>query len=102
MDSDPDGAPTALWSTSVWLSCRRSSIRETDDKGRKKRTTEARDKGCGYPTLQLYEQFGLVHLGRLKCDLSRAKACVLSEPDAGNLHVRFDERGVETASWPGS
>jgi len=31
-------------------------------------------KGGGYPLPQLYEQFGLVHLGRLKCDLSRTKA----------------------------
>ncbi|MFI5176769.1 MAG: hypothetical protein ACHQKY_18060 [Terriglobia bacterium] len=24
---------------------------------------------------------------------------LLREPDAVNLHVRFDERGVETAAW---
>jgi hypothetical protein len=24
----------------------------------------------------------------------------VGEPDAGNLHVRFDERGVETERWP--
>jgi hypothetical protein len=26
---------------------------------------------------------------------------LLREPDAGNPHVRFDERGVETDVWPG-
>jgi hypothetical protein len=25
---------------------------------------------------------------------------LVGEPDAGNLHVRFDERGVETERWP--
>jgi hypothetical protein len=29
---------------------------------------------------------------RLKCGVC---ACLVREPDAGNLHVRFDERGVE-------
>ena len=24
----------------------------------------------------------------------------VGEPDAGNPHVRFDERGVETERWP--
>ena len=37
-------------------------------------------------------------VGRVNCDdLSCAKACCLvREPDAGNLHVRFDEEDVET------
>ncbi len=31
---------------------------------------------------------------------SRAQArCLVREPDAGNLHVRFDERDVETEPW---
>ena len=30
------------------------------------------------------------------------KACgLVREPDAGDLHVRFDERGVETELWLG-
>ena len=36
-------------------------------------------------------------VGRIANDLSRAKACCLvREPDAVNLHVRFDEEDVET------
>jgi len=35
-------------------------------------------------------------------DLPCAKAwCLVREPDALIAHVRFDERGVETESWPG-
>ena len=42
------------------------------------------------------------------CAVSRANCgglfvckgmCLVREPDAGNLHVRFDERGVETELW---
>ena len=32
--------------------------------------------------------------------VTREKArCLVREPDAGNLHVRFDERDVETELW---
>ena len=31
----------------------------------------------------------------------REGVCLVREPDAGNLHVRFDERGVETELWRG-
>ena len=34
--------------------------------------------------------------------MARVKACSsVREPDAGDLHVRFDERGVETEPWLG-
>jgi hypothetical protein len=36
-------------------------------------------------------------------DLSCAKViCLVRKPDAGNRHVRFDERDVETESWFGN
>ncbi len=42
-------------------------------------------------------------VGRMAArDLPCAKAwCLVREPDALIAHVRFDERGVETESWPG-
>jgi len=45
----------------------------------------------------LHEKHGLVHLERLIRNRLRANARgFVRKPDAGNLHVRFDERGVET------
>jgi hypothetical protein len=31
----------------------------------------------------------------------RQRECLVREPDAGNPHVRFDERDVETEPWTG-
>jgi len=62
-----------------------------------------RRKGGTYPLSHLYGHFGLVRLGRLGHDVSWTKARgLVREPDAGKLHVRFDERGVETESWSNS
>jgi len=45
----------------------------------------------------LHEKHGLVHLERLIRNRLRANARgFVRKPDAENLHVRFDERGVET------
>ena len=62
-----------------------------------------RRKGGTYPLSHLYGHFGLVRLGRLGHDVSWTKARgLVREPDAGKLHVRFDERGVETEPWSNS
>jgi hypothetical protein len=56
-----------------------------------------RRKGGTYPLSHLYGHFGLVCLSRLGHDVSWVKALgLVREPDAGDLHVRFDEWGVET------
>jgi hypothetical protein len=56
-----------------------------------------RRKGGTYPLSHLYGHFGLVRLSRLGHDVSWVKARrLVREPDAGDLHVRFDERDVET------
>jgi RNA-directed DNA polymerase len=59
-----------------------------------------RRKGGSYPLSHLYGHFGLVRLSRLGHDVPWVKAVSLvREPDAGDLHVRFDERDVITESW---
>src|SRR5262249_47514671 len=61
--------------------------------------TVRRRKGGTYPLSHLYGYFGLVRLTALGHDVPWVKArCLVREPDAGNLHVRFDERDVETES----
>ena len=53
----------------------------------------------GYPDMRLYEKYGLVDLRRA-CPTHPSVGVrhedLVGEPDAGNPHVRFDERGVET------
>jgi len=50
-----------------------------------------------WPDAYLYETLGLVQLPVRTRGFPWAKACVLvREPDAGNPHVRFDQRDVET------
>ena len=57
-------------------------------------------QGWGYSRFSdayLHDELGLVQLRLCDRNLPWAKARVLSrKPDAGNPHVRFDERGVET------
>jgi hypothetical protein len=55
----------------------------------------------------------LKHLERIWIDSAESFSCsdslnglghcvsLLREPEAGNPHIRFDERGVETAAWSG-
>ena len=52
-----------------------------------------RRKDGAYPLSHLYGHFGLARLCRFGYDVPWVK---VREPDAGNLHVRFDERDVET------
>jgi RNA-directed DNA polymerase len=53
--------------------------------------------GRGYLPSYLYQTLGLVRLSRLGYDEPWAKVCYfIREPNARNLHVRFDELGVET------
>jgi len=50
-----------------------------------------------YPKSYLYQALGLYELPRAYVDPPSAKARELErEPDAGNPHVRFDERRLET------
>jgi hypothetical protein len=50
-----------------------------------------------YPNVYLYETLRLIRLSYLERNVPWAKASgLVREPDAGNPHVRFDERGVET------
>lgn len=55
-----------------------------------------------YPDESLYRTLGLIRLPLLPQRLPWAKACsFVREPDAGDPHVRFDERGVETRAGLG-
>ena len=48
------------------------------------------------PVTRLEQDYGLIRLTRQTVGLSSAKADLVRKPDAGNPHVRFDERGLET------
>src|SRR5260370_5479899 len=59
-----------------------------------------RRKGGTYPLPHLYGHFGLVRLCRLGHDVPWVKAgSFVREPDGGDLHVRVDEKAVETEPW---
>lgn len=69
-----------------------------------RRKHQARPQGkTRYPDEYLYETLGLIRLERRTRDLPWAKAeGLVREPDAGEPHVRFAERDVETGQGSAS
>ena len=59
-----------------------------------------RRKGGTYPLSHLYGHFGLVATPAWARRVVGEGVKSVREPDAGDLHVRFDERDVETEPWP--
>jgi hypothetical protein len=84
------GASRKLAELGLWSYARSARYRQGRAKCRSERAVS-----------HLYGHFGLVRLSRLGHDVSWVKAwSFVREPDAGNLPVRFDERGVKTGPWP--
>ena len=54
-----------------------------------------------FSAASLHDMLGLVRLPAAAQSPVGDRVTFLREPDAGNPHVRFDERGVKTEAWSG-